>query len=52
MLTFVPAGHAVNPEGSDALIFDPFGTTTDADPPVATIAPGLTFSQEDCCGSG
>ena len=52
MLPFVPAGHAVNPEGSDALIFDPFGTTTDADPPVATIAPGLTFSQEDCCGSG
>ena len=28
MLPFVPAGHAVNPEGSDALIFDPFGTTT------------------------
>jgi hypothetical protein len=48
MLPFVPAGHATNPEGSDALILDPSGTTTEADPPVATILPAGTASHF-CC---
>ena len=41
-LPFVPAGHVVNPDGAVALILDPFGTMTEADPPLATIDPLAT----------
>ena len=41
-LPFVPAGHVVNPDGAVALILDPFGTMTEADPPLATIDPAAT----------
>ena len=51
-LPFVPTGHAVNPDGAVASIFDPCGTTTEDDPPLATIDPGLTESHFDCSGSG
>ena len=44
MLPFVPAAQAANPGGSDASILDPSGTTTEADPPVATILPAGTAS--------
>jgi hypothetical protein len=47
-LPIVPAGQALNPDGSDSLIFDPFGTITDADPPAATILPAGTSSQFAC----
>ena len=51
-LPFVPAGQAVNPEGAVASILDPSGTTTEADPPLATIDPAFTGSHVDCSGSG
>ena len=53
-LPIVPAGHAVNPlpVESDESILDPFGTTTDADPPSATMRPSGTRSQPGCSGSG
>ena len=51
-LPFVPAGHAVNPDGAVASILDPSGTTTEEDPPMATIDPGLTGPHFDCSGSG
>ena len=51
-LPFVPAGHAVNPEGAVASILDPSGTTTEEDPPLATIDPALTGIHFDCSGSG
>ena len=51
-LPFVPAGQAVNPEGAVASILDPSGTTTEEDPPLATIDPALTGSHFDCSGSG
>ena len=51
-LPFVPAGHAVNPDGESASILDPCGTTTEEDPPLATIDPALTCVHSDCFGSG
>ena len=51
-LPFVPAGHVVNPDGAVALILDPSGTTTEDDPPLATIDPALTGIHFDCSGSG
>jgi hypothetical protein len=51
-LPFVPAGHAVNPDRAAASILDPCGTTTEEDPPFATIDPALTGSHVDCSGSG
>ena len=51
-LPFVPAGHAVNPDGALASILDPSGTTTEDDPPLATIDPGSTALHFDCSGSG
>ena len=51
-LPFVPAGQAVNPEGAVASILDPSGTTTEEDPPLATIDPAWTGSHVDCSGSG
>ena len=51
-LPFVPAGQAVNPEGAVASILDPSGTTTEEDPPLATIDPALTGIHFDCSGSG
>jgi hypothetical protein len=48
MLPFVPAAQAANPDGSDASILDPSGTTTEADPPVATILPDGTASHFFC----
>ena len=51
-LPFVPAGHAVNPDGAVASILDPSGTINEEDPPLATIDPGLTKSHFDCSGSG
>ena len=51
-LPFVPAGHAVNPDGALASILDPSGTTTEEDPPLATIDPALTCVHSDCAGSG
>ena len=51
-LPFVPAGHAVHPDGAVASILDPSGTMTEADPPLATIDPGLTGIHFDCSGSG
>ena len=51
-LPFVPAGHAVNPDRAVASILDPCGTTTEEDPPLATIDPALTRSHFDCSGSG
>jgi hypothetical protein len=47
-----PVGHAVKPDGSDASILDPCGTTTEEDPPLATIDPSSTGSHFDCSGSG
>ena len=51
-LPFVPLGHAVNPDKAVASILDPSGTTTEEDPPLATIDPALTGSHFDCSGSG
>ena len=51
-LPFVPAGHAVNPDGAVASILDPCGTTTEEDPPLATIDPAATGAHTDCFGSG
>ena len=51
-LPFVPAGHAVNPDKAVASILDPSGTTTEEDPPLATIDPALTGIHSDCSGSG
>ena len=48
----VPAGHAVNPDTEVASILDPSGTTTEEDPPLATIDPASTGSHSDCSGSG
>jgi hypothetical protein len=50
-LPFVPAGHAVNPDKAVASILDPSGTTTEEDPPLATIDPALTGIHFDCSGS-
>ena len=52
LLPIVPAGHAVNPDRAAASILDPCGTTTEEDPPLATIDPALTRSHFDCSGSG
>jgi hypothetical protein len=52
LFPIVPAGHAVNPDGAVASIFDPCGTTTEDDPPFATIDPALTLLHFDCSGSG
>ena len=52
LLPIVPAGQAVNPDGSVASILDPCGTTTEEDPPLATIDPALSGSHFDCSGSG
>jgi len=46
----VPIGHALNPDGSNASIFDPLGTRTDVDPPFATISPTGTLSHFACFG--
>ena len=51
-LPFVPAGHAVNPDEAVASILDPCGTTTEDDPPLATIDPASTGAHSDCAGSG
>jgi len=51
-LPFVPAGHAVNPDGAVASILDPCGTMTEEDPPLITIDPGITEVHFDCSGSG
>jgi len=51
-LPFLPAGHAVNPDGAVASIFEPSGTITEEDPPLATIAPGLTGVHSCFSGSG
>ena len=51
-LPFVPVGQAVNPDGAVASILDPSGTTTAADPPLATIDPASTGAHFDCFGSG
>jgi len=48
----VPDGHAANPDGAVALIFDPCGTMTEEDPPLATIEPAATGIHVDCSGSG
>ncbi len=52
LFPIVPAGHAVKPDGAVASILDPCGTTTEEDPPLATIDPALTRSHSDCSGSG
>ena len=52
LFPIVPAGHAVNPDGAVALILDPSGTTTEDDPPLATIDPSSTGLHFDCSGSG
>ena len=46
----VPAGQAVNPDRPNGFIFDPAGTINEADPPSATMEPGLTGVHLDCCG--
>ena len=51
-LPMVPAGQAVNPDRANGLILDPAGTTTEDDPPLATIDPALTGVHFDCSGSG
>ena len=51
-LPFVPTGHAVNPDGAVASILDPCGTTTEDDPPLATIDPASTGAHFACSGSG
>ena len=51
-LPFVPAGQAVNPDGAVASILDPSGTTTEEDPPLATIDPASTGVHVDCSGAG
>ena len=51
-LPFVPAKHAVKPDGALASILDPSGTTTEEDPTLATIDPGSTGIHSDCSGSG
>ena len=52
LLPVVPARHAVKPDGLEASILDPSGTTTEEDPPVVTIDPASTESHSDCSGSG
>ena len=47
-----PAGHAVNPDSSNASILDPFGTTNEDNPPRVTIDPGWARSQDAFFGSG
>ena len=42
LFPIVPAGHAVNPDAALTSILDPSGTTTEEDPPLATIDPALT----------
>ena len=42
VLPIVPASHAANPDGAEASILDPSGTTTEEDPPLATIDPAST----------
>jgi hypothetical protein len=42
LFPIVPVGHAVNPDAALASILDPSGTTTEEDPPLATIDPALT----------
>ena len=51
-LPIVPAPHASKPERAEALILDPSGTTTEEDPPLATIDPASTGEHFDCSGSG
>ena len=52
LFPIVPAGHAIKPDGSVASILDPCGTTTEEDPPSATIDPALTGVQSGCSGLG
>ena len=52
LLPFVPALHAINPDGAVVSILDPGGTMTEEDPPIVTIDPALTLLQSDCSGSG
>jgi hypothetical protein len=52
LFPIVPAGHAVNPDEAVTSILDPCGTTTEEDPPLATIDPSSTGSHFDCSGSG
>ena len=52
VLPIVPAAHASNPDGAEALILDPSGTTTEEDPPLVTIDPAATGAHSDCSGSG
>tara|TARA_B110000208_G_scaffold164670_1_gene202392 strand:+ start:323 stop:616 length:294 start_codon:yes stop_codon:yes gene_type:complete len=52
VLPIVPASHASNPDEAEALILDPSGTTTEEDPPLATIDPAATGAHSDCFGSG
>ena len=52
LFPIVPAGHAVKPDGFEASILDPCGTTTEEDPPLATIEPASTGVHSDCSGSG
>ena len=52
LLPFVPALHAVKPDRAVPSILDPDGTTTEEDPPFATIDPASTSSHSDCSGSG
>ena len=51
-LPFVPAGQAVKPDCAVASILDPSGTTTEEDPPLATIDPASTGVHFDCFGAG
>ena len=52
LLPIVPAGQAVNPDAAVASILDPCGTTTEDDPPLATIDPASTGAHFACSGSG
>ena len=51
-LPFVPAGHAVNPDGAVASILDPSGTITTVDPSPATTCPFATAMHVLALGSG
>ena len=52
LFPIVPALHAMNPDSAVASILDPSGTTTEEDPPSATIDPALTEVQSGCSGLG
>ena len=52
VLPLVPAGQAVNPDSSLALMRDPVGTTTTVDPSPATTCPFDISMQEVALDSG